>query len=261
MPTWGCEKACGPGIKPCFYSSGYFNKTLSSRVLVIQALLCTTADKGEPENLRWVSALYPTQDRNANQDRLLARDASPWTSLNNLRKVHLRVSGIFAFEAVGLWKGRTAVGSGCRGRSSRGQPVPWLAITRRGASVSSDWAPDQRKGPKRKTMSKPFQMSTGPGVTSSYMRNFISAICKSYWISLEELGQRRTLKNSPAGWLRTECRESPGTELPRMKGWREGPREEWQQRVDESKKNHGVMNHIPTGGEERSPACFWGKPV
>lgn len=110
MPTWGCEKACRVGIKSCCYSSGYFNKTLYSRALVIQALLCATADKGKPENLCWVSALHPAHDRNANQDQLLAWDISPWTSFSHFKKVHLRVFLDFCFRGSRLVEGKNSPG-------------------------------------------------------------------------------------------------------------------------------------------------------
>lgn len=132
MPTWGCEKDGGVGIKPYFYSSGYFNKTLSSSVLVTQTLLCVSAfkthvHKGKPKNLCWVRTRIRCQPETAPREP----PSRVW------KKVHSRISLAFSFKAAGMWKGRIAVGSGCRGWGSKGQPVLWQAVRQQGASITS----------------------------------------------------------------------------------------------------------------------------
>lgn len=110
MPTWGCEGACEVGIKPCFHSSGYFHKRLSSSVLVVQALLCTTTfkthvHKGKPG----ISAESRpcAQPMNWMQTRFGAsRKQLPWSLPPDLSKVHLSVFLGLTFKGAGLWKGR-----------------------------------------------------------------------------------------------------------------------------------------------------------
>lgn len=241
MPTWGCEKACGAGIKPFFYSSGYLNKPLSSSILAIQALRYMTAfkahvHKGKPVMLCWGRTLPRTDALKQTRVRCQPETAAPAFPSRGSRRCTWDFPGplLSRQQAVG---GRKSCGK-CMQRMRSGQPVPWQPVSHRGASIASSWVSGHRKGIREKTMSKNLPSVHKPWCHIQLHEEFHQ--CHVH-IPLNLLRGTRTETHTDEKQLQAGAGLSvlpkPGYGVTRYGGWGRGLREEWHQRVEESQEN------------------------
>lgn len=172
-------------------------KHLSNSSIAMYDCFQNSCAERQARNLCWIRTLLRTHELNANHDWVPDWSSSFGAlrnSLRNLNKIHLRASLAFTSKAARLRK-RSRY-RGWRGFSSKGQPSLAGCQTVRSQHYMELRA--RSKGRVRKTV---YNLSNALRAWGhiSFLSTFISALCESYWVFLEILGQIHTLSAYTAG--------------------------------------------------------------